>query len=451
MTLARITTLAAFGLAAGFIQGCSSGIAGGGCTSRDDCAGGLVCLEGQCLKLCSLPDDCPPGETCDGEVCRAGSRAPTIEAVRGNSLQDCSPLGSATVPCLGDNIVVIGENLPGSSFELRPGDGGTAIALSQVSNTGKSVNLTPNATLVPGQYTLVVTNEGGSAEQGVQLLQGAPGAEGPAGPQGPPGPPGPQGPPGVGSGSAGIRYSYENGSWQTGEVTTDRIVIVLDKAVGQVSSAPVGESTGTLNSLCGQPEGCSVRIGISGFNDGAGTIDSTLFGPSCRLSWQSAGPGKWHWAISENCYQPSYQSTSGFIPPYTTHLTGTDGLSSNHAGTRNPCDPDLSQDPQQNTEETHYACNNRVLLMLANACVLAESPPQIPSDKDKDQQPTFDLAPDQEEGLTFFTTDPSWWRDALRSPEPTNPPPCSAGPCTCTGSEPCWDGADRKCVLLIEK
>ena len=61
------------------------------CHGNDDCEGGRVCVDGECLVLCSTDLQCGEGMICTEELCRPGARAnvPEILALDGDSEVVC--------------------------------------------------------------------------------------------------------------------------------------------------------------------------------------------------------------------------------------------------------------------------------------------------------------------------------------------------------------------------
>lgn len=360
-----------------------------GCVTNTECPGGHACRDTRCLKLCTVQAECSAGTYCDGTFCvDGGTGVPIIEAVRGNSQEDCEVFG-VTVPCLGSRIVVVGKNLSEATYALEPNGGGSPIALNRVASTGNSVDLVPVGSVTGGLYTLRVTNGAGSAAQEVELLPGAPGPSGPSGPTGP------MGPPGVGSGSAGELFLYENSNTPTTtNIQADRIVVVLNKQFGSVQTVAIDQDH--MVRLCGDVDGCQITIGISGYVFGGtyiNAIESTWFGPPCRFSMEDTNPPSglsYRWSLSQSCWAPYVMNFDGYeyvVRQYYSEAAGTDGY--------------WKAGANENERD------KRIVAAYLRACLLTEAAPDTTV---QDEVPTF--VDEDSVGFHFSTADESWWYHA---------------------------------------
>lgn len=116
-----------------------------------------------------------------------------------------------------------------------------------------------------------------------------------------------------------------------------RMVVTLDRTVGKTRSIPIDNDH--LRKICADEDGCTIEMGITGFDNGAGVhIVSPMMGPSCRfyLRESSRAIDTWDWAVSSNCHtnyiatQPSESEPYKLSDlkrylPYASGRFGTDG------------------------------------------------------------------------------------------------------------------------------
>ena len=105
--------------------------------------------------------------------CEEGQRSsPVIARVDGDGENECP--ATTGQRCIARGIVIEGENLVGAAFELEGGGESQTLSLREASPTRALVDL-PN--IPPGDYVLSATNQSGTDNEGLTLLQG---------PEGPP-------------------------------------------------------------------------------------------------------------------------------------------------------------------------------------------------------------------------------------------------------------------------
>jgi hypothetical protein len=169
---------------------------GGDCTSSDDCAGGQVCEENQCVSLCSTSEDCPSGQGCAVErgLCvdldSVSAKPPEIHRVDGNGRGNIDPHAFA-VGTLSDHryrtsLSIEGRNLKDSIVALDDGTG-SPIFLEPLTMTNTLIvaaipeadaprNCTDSegdVTGICGRYSLTVVNQDtGQDSVEVWLLKG---------------------------------------------------------------------------------------------------------------------------------------------------------------------------------------------------------------------------------------------------------------------------------------
>ncbi len=315
-----------------------------GCATDKQCPAGSVCLDRRCELLCQEDRDCTAGQYCNGEICVTGDRqGPRITAIDGSGSTACT--GATGKLCLGEHLVVIGQNLGGSSFRLvRPG-GGADVALSvpaggRVQNDVVDLAPTLAGALVAGEYVLVASNSAGEDQAGMTLLQGEPGpdadgaeivtrinastaiidaarvagggggamtgtqiiiaindaatsglisADRVAG----------------GGGGGASLHLYDNSTTvATSGFTGDRMVVKLNASTSAVQSLAIDNTQ--LHALCADDDGCQVSLATIGWHfagQPALVIAAPYVNSSCRFFIKpGAGPsGSDAWAVSASC------------------------------------------------------------------------------------------------------------------------------------------------------
>ena len=389
-----------------------------GCAQNTDCPDGHVCLSDKCEQVCAVDSDCAAGRYCDGEICIAGRReSPVISGITGNG-DPGACLAATGKNCLGTAIVVTGSNLGGSSFllasslpngpqyTLTPALGGRVqdAVVDLVPTTGGS-------SLVFGQYLLTATNAAGTAQAEVEMLKGDKGDKGDQGDKGDPG--------SIasltgndivfaindtettlqilaarvaGGGGGGTRYTYDNSTnVTTTPITHDRMVVKLN---GLNSGPATLDLKGTrLKDLCGDEDGCTIRLGMTNWHVAPYVIAAPLMGAPCHFSLDANN----NWAVSPTC-----TLSAGW---------GTDGGN----------DYDVPNPP-----------HNRSWVVLHNfACYLSEAAPT---------GATAGLEDDTAVGFYLIASHPSW----AGSYFPTKP--------TLSTDPPGWDPTDtqRACILIVD-
>lgn len=151
----------------------------GTCTNTQDCAGGQICNEGCCTKLCNTVQDCFPGQDCTNGICTGNPLPvdpPRIISVNGTGSTDTTAGHSNRH--LRDRLVVSGERLVGATATLTgPNPIADVIDLQTCDvPTDTQVALALPTTIVPGTYTLTLTNAGGECSASLTLAQGEPGS-----------------------------------------------------------------------------------------------------------------------------------------------------------------------------------------------------------------------------------------------------------------------------------
>jgi microcystin-dependent protein len=150
------------------------------CKDSKGCAGGFVCQEGTCSELCNSDAGCAESFLCESGTCRLDA-SPRIGAIYGNGSQLCAASGAERGLCFADGMVVEGHNLRSAEFRL---DGNQTFSLTRVpaaEASDKRVTLGLPPELQPATYTLVASNQAGSDQTSVRVLQGEKGDTGPAG------------------------------------------------------------------------------------------------------------------------------------------------------------------------------------------------------------------------------------------------------------------------------
>ncbi len=180
-----LMTLTVAALATLFMSACSEkttggndGLADGECAENSDCESGQVCNVDTCESVCGFDTDCESAQICSASVCVVGDRPdPKITALDGDGTVIC-PDADGT-HCMAGGIVLTGENFEGAVVELHQGSAtgnilGTLNIRGGATDTSMTVDLIDVA---EGVYYLTVTNNAGSADQAIQLLQGPPGPD----------------------------------------------------------------------------------------------------------------------------------------------------------------------------------------------------------------------------------------------------------------------------------
>jgi len=169
------------------------------CDDISDCGPGEVCVSGNCANLCAAASDCAPGQCCTDGACQAcdgtgtgtgsgggtggdGSgdggqtspQPPVIDSVNGSGSIDAT-IGHAERH-LTDRIVVKGAYLTDAVASLDDGNGGSMPLESCGTALFDQREFLLPSDIAPGTYTLTVTNEAGSCNAGLSLLQGEPGS-----------------------------------------------------------------------------------------------------------------------------------------------------------------------------------------------------------------------------------------------------------------------------------
>jgi hypothetical protein len=133
------------------------------CTQNSDCAGGDVCIEAECYKMCSLQVECGQGMYCsqDGlcEVEEASDDGPVIASVSGNDPSDATRVA--------DGVVVTGERLANAALEVRGEKGSFGLSIRSASDQRVEAAFPPN--ILDGRYTLVAVNGAGEDQTYVEL------------------------------------------------------------------------------------------------------------------------------------------------------------------------------------------------------------------------------------------------------------------------------------------
>lgn len=173
-TMQRLSLVLLASLAAS-TPGCSGNPPStGGCGGNSECSSGEICDQGSCLTLCANDMQCGAGLVCENDICVAGGRViPVITAVDGDGTMTC-PDANGT-HCLAAGMIINGDNLAGASFSLTP-QSGTPVELV-VRDSMETVATVDLPDLAPGDYTLVATNQAGSDQASLTLLQGPPGPD----------------------------------------------------------------------------------------------------------------------------------------------------------------------------------------------------------------------------------------------------------------------------------
>jgi Cys-rich repeat protein len=144
--------------------------------SEKQCAGGEVCVDYTCRKLCAANADCPSGQVCNATsgLCEAPAQpAPSITSVDGDGLADAT--SGHTPHGIGSGLVISGANLGGVTVSL--------VGQSPSLPTFASLDIRPGATadrlevdlpsgVTPGSYTLHVENQYGATDVTTPFLQG---------------------------------------------------------------------------------------------------------------------------------------------------------------------------------------------------------------------------------------------------------------------------------------
>ncbi len=146
-----------------FATAFACGAAGCSKTSSQTCPAGQAETDGSCRCLCENHSDCAAcggGLACDARgVCLPGT-GPVITAVTGN---DPSDPGRVL-----DGLIVVGTLLAQASFELRAG--AQVLPLTPRSGSDSGAELILPQDIRSGSYTLVATNQAGSAQVPVSLV-----------------------------------------------------------------------------------------------------------------------------------------------------------------------------------------------------------------------------------------------------------------------------------------
>ncbi len=363
------------------IMGLALGVAAVGCSKNDvsgcevnaDCPSGDICKDGVCYELCDDDLDCVVGFVCNGTYCERGKRLPpTIDHVTGNGSASCPQAEDGL--CFTNGLVVYGTNLAGSAFSLNSTTGGASYSLApgtRREDTRMDVLLPLD--LVADTYLLVAMNSAGEAQLITNILQGEPANM-----------TGDQVvdrvnqapytsrfvtqrmpvandliahlntgssqldpailPPGGGNYTGNDIVSLIN-TGATSQINTARLVVGttagtvatgdhthgpsagsqlhMQRTAGTAGSAVLVDDT-TLVSLCGDADGCDMRVGYRYFSAPTGLVRAILYGPPCRFHLDSSR----NWAVAPDCLQ-RYEVNNGggteFHQPYASGGYGTDG------------------------------------------------------------------------------------------------------------------------------
>lgn len=159
--------------------GCSnSSPRSGDCSGNKDCEAGKICSEGECVELCASDLECDTGQICVESTCEAGTRAtPAVLSIDGDDPARVCPDANGT-HCVLAGILVTGENLGGAAFTLTGSVPNNPISLeADPTSTDTLAALALPDSIAPGTYMLTATNQAGSGEKALQLIQGPPGPD----------------------------------------------------------------------------------------------------------------------------------------------------------------------------------------------------------------------------------------------------------------------------------
>jgi hypothetical protein len=198
-------------------------------------------------------------------------------------------------------------------------------------------------------------------------------------------------------------------AWRNG------IHVRLDAPTGaRPRSLPIDDDK--LMAMCAKETGCWVTLGLIGWSERGHTIKTLTSNGSCRLFIRVVD-GLRHWAVDRWCTlwlatwpsdskdNPAWNAEKpGFFAPYFSNTYGVDGRDS----------------------VVHPADDRGHVLVMANACSLAESPPD-PASRDGS------LLPDTATGFYLIAATPAWMG--------TDRYPAAGWPVTQAG---------RACELIIE-
>jgi hypothetical protein len=148
------------------------------CVRGTDCAGGEVCLDRCCSRVCNYTADCLPDQHCADGHCVDNSQtigeAPVIESVNGTGSVDGA---SDHAPRhLRDRLVITGQHLANATAQLVPAVGAAYDLVACVAPTDTELQVALPTDIAAGAYGLVIANQAGSCNADLRLLQGEAGS-----------------------------------------------------------------------------------------------------------------------------------------------------------------------------------------------------------------------------------------------------------------------------------
>jgi len=247
------------------------------CDSDDQCIGGTpsycddsgVCLDGARPAGCTDTQcvaDFGAGYICGAEnQCIQGVRSdpPSISDVDGTGSVD--GLSAHAAHRFQSTLIITGEHLEGTSASLIGQNG--AQNFENLSPAGPSDEFTltvalPSA-LVQGDYLLQVTNQVGSAQTAVMILQGEKGDAGSAGAPGTDGAPGVQGPAGPTNDRNAVCTTPENGP---GVVFNNVCVLAYDNTNSSIWNTAASTCVAKGGDLCSTSQYYAFHHSLNGTN-----------------------------------------------------------------------------------------------------------------------------------------------------------------------------------------
>ncbi len=173
-------------MAVGVLPACSNSTpeGGSGCVSNGECDAGEVCDGGACIEVCSTDVECDTGLICESSICITGARdIPEITSIDSNGPEQALS-GQADHQML-NQLVIHGANLQGASITLKRSSDTAATDLEICTSTDTEVRVNLPQNLVAGDYALSATNQSGSCDSVLPILQGIAGIQGETGATGP--------------------------------------------------------------------------------------------------------------------------------------------------------------------------------------------------------------------------------------------------------------------------
>ncbi len=259
----------------------------GGCKSIGDCDSGSVCVAGTCRAICYSDGDCVEGQACSGEgVCIPSTvtgGVPVISRVDGDGVAETDP--TKTDHRVRRVVTIDGQNLRETTVTLANATMTHPLEICEAG--GNRIKVLLPLGLSADTYRLTVTNQAGSCDATLPILQGEPGPQGTTGPQGPAGPQGAQG----AQGAQGIQGPA--GPAGPAGPTPDFASVL---SVVSATDAPGTGTTASATASCGAGKyatggGCGI-YSIGNWNGVIPKIDEPVVSNNLPTGWTCACAAK---------------------------------------------------------------------------------------------------------------------------------------------------------------